>query len=116
MLNYAASVQSVKSRMREISIGQMAWVSQLKKYKERKEREPVLSRDIKDLFFFFFKRARLTKVARNAYLVDKIIKKCKEAIKAKLVEGNDLYKCQDSVYFEGGDRTMIGMEHVRGFG
>lgn len=55
-------------------------------------------------------------MARNAYLVDKIIKKCKEAIKAKLVEGNDSYKCQDSVYFEGGDRTMIGMEHVRGFG
>lgn len=55
-------------------------------------------------------------MVRNAYLVDKIIKKCKEVIKAKLVEGNDLYKCQDSVYFEGGERTVIGMEHVRDFG
>lgn len=77
-----ANVPSAQSGLKEISTGQMVWVIQQTKCKERKEWRGNTN-NIKNQFK---KWARLTIAARSAFLVDEIIKKCKEVIKARTVE------------------------------
>lgn len=90
MLNYTTSVQSANSRLRKISVGQMAWWFNRKSVRKERRGNLYFTRDIKDRSLF--KWARLTAAARNTYLVGKVMKKCKQVIKARLVERNYQYK------------------------